>query len=178
MIRRNLLGALCALSLMTMPGYGQIVLDLSGHGFYGPDWSIGNEIVVFDLDDSFFNVIVAIEYDLTIQTFGDSWLSDPEIRFGNSDGTFHGIQPDTFIPGLGVDESGTQRFTGFFDVDIHLNPDLEFHFELFDFRDNVFDGYDAILLEGSTITLYPFVPAPGSLAMISIGGVAVMRRRR
>jgi len=177
MICRNLLGAMSVLSLMTMPGYAQFTLDLSGMSSNGLDGDPANETRVFDIEDTFFNVILSIEYDITIQASDPSLLADVIVRFGNSDGTFHGVWPDTFTPGDGVFSSGTQRFTGSFSTDIHLNPDLEFHVSLFESFDDLV-GADAVLLDGSWIELGPFIPSPGALSMLGLSTVVLGRRRR
>lgn len=177
MIRRNMLGALCVLSLMTMPGFGQFTLDLSGMSSNGLDGDFANETRVFSIPDSFFNVILQIDYDITIQATDPSQFDDLNIRFGNSDGTFHGVWPDTFTPGDGVFSSGTQRFIGSFSTDIHLNPDLEFHVTLFESIDDLV-GADAVLLDGSWMELGMFIPSPGALSLLGISTAVFARRRR
>ena len=160
-------------------GVAGSVLDISGMQSWGFDGDLQNETMVFDVPHNGFGVILGIHYDITIETIGNSWLDEVNIRFGNSDGTFDGSWPDTFRPGAGVSFSGIQRFTGFFMTDFHLNPDSEVHISLFEsgFDDN-FELPDAILLSGSTIRLQFFVPAPGTSALLGLGMLGVARRRR
>ncbi len=155
------------------------VLDLSGLQSWDLDGDLSNETRIFHpTGGAPFNVILTIDYDITIETVGSSWLSEVVIRFGNSDGTFHGFWPDTFTPGLGNDFAGTQRYVGSFQTDIHLNPDGEFHVSLFESFDDVSDAVDAVLLDGSMIRLGYFIPAPSATMLLGMGGLLAARRRR
>lgn len=123
-------------------------------------------------------MVLRISYDFTIQTSNDSWISDVNVRFGNSDGTFHGIWPDVFSPGLGADFAGTQRFTGIFSTDLHLNPDGEFRVSLFESRDDNANAADAVLLGGSTMTIDFFIPSPSSGIIFCMSTLLATRRKR
>jgi len=156
-------------------------IDISGLQSWGLDGDPDNETGIFfpgPLDPDLGYIILRIDYDITIQTFGLSKFSELNIRFGNSNGTFHGSWPDTFVPGQS-DSSGIQRFTGSFSTDIHLNEDGEFHVELFEgiWDDNP-GQVDAVLLPGSTMTFGRFIPAPGGVSMLAIGALTVGSRRR
>jgi hypothetical protein len=177
MIRRVILATVFVLSLATMPSFAQFDIDLSGMSSNGLDGDFANETRIFNIPDSFFNVILQIDYDITIQSTEPSRLHDVNVRFGNSDGTFHGVWPDTFVPGDGIFTSGTQRFTGSFSTDIHLNPNLEFHVTLFELLDD-HAGADAVLLEGSSMHLSVFIPSPNALGMLGVSAVVFGRRRR
>jgi len=161
--------------------FAQDSIDISGLQSWGLDGDPDNETGIYfpgELDPELGYIILSIDYDITIQTFGQSWLDDVNIRFGNSDGTFDGNWPDTFIPGLGNSLSGTQRFVGSFSTDIHLNEDAEFHVTLFeDFDDNFFSP-DAVLLPGSTMSLGRFVPSPGTANLLLFGALITGTRRR
>lgn len=162
------------------PALASDTIDISGLQSFGLDGDLSNETGIYypgALDPELGYIILRINYDITIQTFGDSWLSEVNIRFGNSDGTFHGSWPDVFTPGLGNDFSGTQRFTGSFNTDIHLNQDAEFHVSLFEsFDDHA--GADAILLSGSTMSFDIFIPSPSSASLLMIASLGATRRRR
>tara|TARA_R110002072_G_scaffold42064_13_gene118243 strand:+ start:26546 stop:27127 length:582 start_codon:yes stop_codon:yes gene_type:complete len=171
-----------AMGLCASVGHAQEVIDVSGMQSWGLDGDVLNELGVFATtqsgDPEIGGIVLGITYDLTIETFGSSWLSDVNIRFGNSDGTFHGAWPDTFTPGLGVDQGGVQRFTGSFATDFHLNADKEFHMTLFESFDDNPGFADAVFREGSTITLEYFIPAPTTSAMLGMGLLCATRRRR
>ena len=97
-------------------------------------------------------------------------------RYGNSDGTFHGDWPETFAPGEGNSGTGTQRFVGSFLTDFHLNDDLEFHLSMFDTLDD--PNTDAVVLDGSSVTLNVFIPSPGTGMVLGCAGLLAARRRR
>lgn len=165
-------------SILAMSAHAD-VLDLTGLQSWDLDGDPSNETMIYTpAGTPPFNVILAIDYDITIETAGASWLSEVNIRFGNSDGTFHGVWPDTFAPGLGDDYAGTQRYTGSFQTDIHLNSDGEFHISLFESFDDTADAVDAVLLDGSTMSLGYFIPAPSSAMLMGLAGMLVTRRRR
>lgn len=171
-----------ALSPIAHAGFGQDTIDLSGLESWSFDGSPLNTTQAYQLADpgpifGFGYIILTIDYDITIQTFGNSTLSDLNIRFGNSDGTFHGSWPDTFRPGEGMDFGGTQRFTGSFETDIHLNEDGLFLIELFEFFDDE-PGADAVLLDGSTMSFGVFIPSPSSAALLGFGAIVTTTRRR
>lgn len=171
-----------AITPMALAGFGQDTIDLGGLESWSFDGSPQNSMQAYQLTDpgpinDFGYIILGIHYDITIQTLGTSTLSDLNIRFGNSDGTFHGSWPDTFRPGLGFDVGGTQRFTGYFDTDIHLNEDGQFFIELFEGFDDQ-TGADAVILDGSTMSFSVFIPAPSSAALLGLGTLAACRRRR
>ncbi len=166
---------------LATPALAQDTIDISGLESWGLDGDPQNQTGVFfpgSLDPALGYIILRIDYDITIQTFGNSWFSDLTVRFGNSDGTFHGVWPDTFDPGAGADFGGIQRFTGSFETDIHLNEDGEFHIELFEQFDDNPGALDAVLLSGSTFTFERFIPAPSSVALLGFGALAASARRR
>ncbi|HCT44879.1 MAG: hypothetical protein CMJ35_03240 [Phycisphaerae bacterium] len=171
-----------AMPSLVLAGFAQTSVDLSGLQSWDIDGSILNESRSFQLAEpgpivDFGYIILGINYDITIQTMNGSTLSDLNIRFGNSDGSFHGSWPDTFRPGEGAPFGGTQRFTGSFSTDIHLNEDGLFLVELFE-SINDLPGADAILLEGSTMSFNVFIPSPSSSAVLGFGALAVSTRRR
>lgn len=159
----------------------QDTINISGLESWGLDGDQQNQNAVFfpgTLDPELGYIILQIDYDMTIQTLGNSWLSDVNVRFGNSDGTFHGSWPDVFTPGAGADYSGTQRFTGSFQTDIHLNEDGEFHVELFETFDDNLGALDAFIMPGSTMTFGRFIPAPSGTVIFGLGALAISTRRR
>ena len=166
---------------LAAPLNAQDTVDLGGLVSWGLDGDPGNQTSIFfpgPLDSELGYIVLTIQYDITIHTLGTSRLDEVNIRFGNSDGTFDGVWPDTFRPGQSHPFSGTQRFTGSFHTDFHLNPDAEFHVGLFESFDNDPFGVDAVLLPGSTMTLFRFIPAPGSAPLLAGLALAMGVRRR
>lgn len=175
------LAPIALVAALTAPTIAQDTVDISGLESWGLDGDPQNQNAVFfpgPLDPELGYIILQIDYDITIQTFGNSWFSDLTVRFGNSDGTFHGNWPDTFVPAAGATFGGIGRFTGSFYTDIHLNEDAEFHLELFELVDDNPGALDAALLPGSTLTFGRFIPPPGSTSLLAIAGIAATRRRR
>ena len=169
------------LAALAAPLLAQDTIDISGLQSWNLDGDPSNQTGVYypgSLDPELGYIILYIEYDITIQTIGESWLSEVNLRYGNSDGTFHGSWPDVLTPGIGADYSGTQRFTGSFLTDIHLNIDGEFHVELFESFDDDPFAADAILLPGSTLTFGRFIPTPSGITLLGIGVLAACRRNR
>ena len=160
-------------------GLAQASIDVSGMQSWGFDGDPLNETMIFDVPFNGFGVILGVQYDITVQTINESWLDEVNVRFGNSDGTFHGNWPDSFRPGAGDGFSGTQRYTGSFITDFHLNADSEVHISLFEtgFDDNL-NSPDAILLPGSTMTFSYFIPSPSTSALLGFGLLSATRRRR
>lgn len=172
--------ALCT-AMFAAPLFAQDTIDISGLQSWNLDGDPSNQTGVYypgSLDPELGYIILYIEYDITIQTIGESWLSEVNLRYGNSDGTFHGSWPDVLTPGIGADYSGTQRFTGSFLTDIHLNIDGEFHVELFESFDDDPFAADAILLPGSTLTFGRFIPTPSGITLLGIAVLAACRRNR
>lgn len=168
-------------TVLAAPLLAQDTIDISGLQSWNTDGDPLNETGIFypgPLDPELGYIILYIEYDITIQTIGESWLSEVNLRYGNSDGTFHGSWPDVLTPGIGADYSGTQRFTGSFLTDIHLNIDGEFHVELFESFDDDPFAADAILLPGSTLTFGRFIPTPSGITLLGIAVLAACRRNR
>lgn len=170
-----------ALALAAAPAAAQHTIDISGLESWGLDGDPDNELGIFfpgALDPDLGFIILEIRYDITIQTLGSSLLSDVTIRFGNSDGTFDGNWPDTFVPGAGFDFSGAQRFTGSFQTDLHLNADGQFHVQLFELFDDNPSAADAVLLPGSVMSFGRFIPAPGAVSLLALGALPLAKRRR
>jgi hypothetical protein len=156
------------------------VVDLSGLESWDLEGDPDNQI--FNIDRSpggKFGVILGVSYDFTVQTVGTSWLSDVNLNLEIIDGWFHDpFWPEPFALGPGDNFGGTQRYTGFFEADVHLNPDGKFNVSLFESFDDQPDGVDAILLEGSTLTVHWFIPSPGTGAVFGSWGMLMARRRR
>jgi MYXO-CTERM domain-containing protein len=122
-----------------------------------------------------------IGWDVTVSTFGASWLSEATMYFDNQTqdsgaGIFLSV-------GAGSDVAGTANFTsgGIVKlVDAGL-PDLVLadgmlRIEFWDSFDDITNEIDAIM-DGS-ITLQSSVPAPSGVALLGLGGLVAARRRR
>lgn len=159
------------------------VVDLGGLEFWGPDGDEMNGTRSFQLAEpgltnGFGYIILEIRYNLFIDVAPGSTFDNLNIRYGNTDGTFHGNWPDSFQPAPGFFGDGIGQFSGSIYTDIHLNPDGLFHVELFEGKDDGLFGPDAVLLEGSSFELVQFIPTPGTANIILFGALASCTRRR
>ena len=89
--------------------------------------------------------------------FADLGPDDLSFGWGNSGGIF------TFSGGVDLSDAGPSDTFGTWTVTLSDEFDAS--------------GIDHTYLQGSTITINK-VPAPGALALLGLGGVAAMRRRR
>ena len=160
-----------------------MTLDLSGISSWDLFGDSDNVVMLLEGGAEAANShVIGLGWDVTIDTEGLSWLSDPQISVENSDasaGAFVG-------PGTGMDTDGTLAFssggivniveTGF---DFFLNADGQFRVEFFEVFDDLEDGVDATFLAGSEFKIqYTIVPAPGAFALMGLGGIVATRRKR
>ncbi|MEZ6241468.1 MAG: PEP-CTERM sorting domain-containing protein [Phycisphaerales bacterium] len=162
------------------------VFDLSGIQSWDTLSSPNNTVVNLDLAAALglasgtsiaFN---GIAWDVTIQTIGGSWLSEAVIYFDDN------VAPDLsglfLTPGVGVTTPGTASFSsgGILKLADAGIPDIVLpngilRMEFFESFDDVSGAADANW--SGTLTLQA-TPAPGTLALIGLGGLAATRRRR
>ncbi|RMH13452.1 MAG: hypothetical protein D6695_03950 [Planctomycetota bacterium] len=138
-----------------------------------------NVVAVFDMGGP--ATIHGVGWDVSLQTFGASWLSEMVVSFGE-DGGIPGLY---LTPGINDGFAGTGSYSSGGIVDLGDNgiPDVVMasgmmRLEFFESFDDVADAVDGQWLAGSTITLdMTIVPAPGALALLGLGGLAIRRRR-
>lgn len=122
-------------------------------------------------------ILTGLGYDVLIETFGFSWLSEAQINFDDADNITGGFN---LQPGLGDDMAGTmpyqQDLAKFAPEDQLVLTNgllrLEF-FEEFDDNPNEIDA-----LWNGTLTLQAEIPAPGSAPLLLLGIAGAPRRRR
>ncbi len=149
-----------------------MVIDVSGiqsWGFAG------------DAQNEFLNVLVGasasitnIAWDVNLTTLGISWAEENTMGFfGNSEEVLPGFGDGFTVTNMNY--SGSQASAIVLGADGML--DIEFYETGWD--DNAGD-VDSLYESGSTITLSGtgFVPTPGSLAVLGLGGLVAGRRRR
>ncbi|KAA0216703.1 MAG: hypothetical protein DYG94_12950 [Leptolyngbya sp. PLA3] len=138
-----------------------------------------NVVAVFDMGGP--ATIHGIGWDVTLSTVGASWLTEAYVNFGELGGT-----PGLYLhPGAGTNSPGTASYSsgGIIDLTDNGIPDVVMasgmlRLEFFESFDDVADAVDAYWRAGSTITLdMTLVPAPGALALLGLGGLAIRRRR-
>lgn len=123
--------------------------------------------------------LLSVSWDLTIATVTDSWLSEVTFHFDDADAAFP-PSPSAFLiaPALGTDAPGSMSFS---DTAALGSPlvlsEGRLYLEIFESFDDQ-PGITEALVSG-TITLdYRVVPAPGMLAMLGVGVLALARRQR
>ena len=149
-----------------------LVIDVSGLA----SWDFQG-----DPDNEIMNVLVGagasitdIAWDVNLTTLGISWAEENTMGFfGNS---------VVVNPGFGDAFTVTNmNYAGSTSTAITLGADGMLDIEAYEvgFDDNV-DDVDSFYEAGSTITLSGsgFVPTPGSLAVLGLGGLVAGRRRR
>ncbi len=149
-----------------------LVVDVSGY----ESWDFQG-----DADNTILNVLVGsganitnIAWDVNLTTVGISWADENTMGFfGNS---------VAVNPGAGDAFTVTNmNYSGSTGANITLggNGLLDIEFYEVGFDDN-FNSVDSFYEDGSFITLTGtgFVPTPGSLAVLGLGGLMAGRRRR
>jgi hypothetical protein len=121
--------------------------------------------------------IVGIGWDVTLFADNPSWLSELVVGFGPTSGTLINL-----TPGVGDDFSGTQNYSSGGIVDLvglglnfNLNADGNLRMEFFEAFNDFTNDWDGIW--NGTLTIQ-WIPTPGALAILGLGGIAAGRRRR
>ncbi len=122
--------------------------------------------------------VTSIEFDLAINAgnFGEnlSWGSEFQLQIDGPSGFVATAGGGDIFADLTfgwANTGGTFTFTGKLDV-VSAGPGT-YTLSVFDTFDDA--GNDGFILAGSTVT---FIPTPGSAAILGLGGIAMMRRRR
>ena len=126
--------------------------------------------------------MTSVGWDVTISTFGASWLSEATIYFDDN------IAPDLsglfLAPGAGNDFAGSQAFSsgGLIDLSDNAIPNIVLPNGIL--RLEFFEGFDDELgvadaeWSGTISVGVAEVPAPGAAAVLGLAGLAGLRRRR
>lgn len=172
--------AAMACAVMAHTAHAQQTYDFDVTGIYSYGGGFGdplNEVHWVELAPNAH--IVAMSYEVTLEAFDPSWLSEMRVDMTNSamDG---GVG---LTPGVGVGSPGIQSFSSdgvidliAIDLHFHLGSDGLLRLEFWDtFNDNYPDP-EGRWLDG-TITIH-YIPAPGALALLGMAGLVGVRRRR
>jgi len=117
--------------------------------------------------------ITNIAWDVNLTTFGISWAQENTMGFNGSEEVFAGAGLAEVV--TNVNFAGSQASGLVMDASGMLS--IEFYET--EWNDNP-AAVDSMFEAGSSITLTGtgFVPTPGSLAVLGLGGLAAARRRR
>jgi len=154
--------------------WASLTIDVSGYEFRDELGSPNNEILdVYIWSEAWIN---CIEWNLTLTTLPppgatiQSWGSEANIDFNQT----LNLQVSNTDEGVVNELNKGSAF-----VDYTLDRDGKLNLEFWDSYDDA-EGYaDAVLEEGSYITVYgAWPPSPGPLAAMGICGIFAARRRR
>ena len=145
--------------------------DLSGIGVEGGYLdNIGITSLVHDFGSA--GKITNISWDVNYESISPSWNSELAMSIDTDSGFFDIIAGDY---GAG-DNPGPYAFSGSEDVSIDTADGLVLLTLWETFNDTSVDP-DSVFGAGSSLTV-TFVPAPGAVALLGMGGLVATRRRR
>ncbi len=126
--------------------------------------------------------VTGMGFDVTLETFGSSWADEAVIAMGNTAAPFVFVTPgaNTSAPlaaPTAYSSGGITDLIGL-TLDFTVGADGMLVTTLFESFDDGIPAPDGMWLAGSTVTIEYFVPAPGCLALLSLAGLAMPRRRR
>lgn len=162
-----------------------IELSLDDAWAFGSFGSFGNFASVIDLGDELGAplgtpvALYAVSWDLSIDTMGNSWLSEVTLHLDDADSVFPPSSAAmNLTPAIGSDSAGAGEFVGSLAVDAMLLSEGRLYLEFFDSFDDIIGGNDA-MVSGTIALDVRVVPAPVS-AMALLGGLSIgaARRRR
>lgn len=161
--------ALAAVAALAGTAVAQsITIDVSGVNSWGFSGDAQNEFI-----DVFLGAgasITSIAWDVNLTTVAPSWLDENTMTFNGAQ-SINVAAGDAFT-GTNVNYAGSTGSaivldgTGMLSIEVH-----EVGF------DDIVGGVDSFYEQGSSITIN-YVPAPGALAVLGMGGLVAGRRRR
>lgn len=176
------LAAVAALACAGLSAHAApVVVDVTGAQSRNLLGDAGNVIRLIDIGAH--ATVNALDWDVLLEAFSPSLLSELQISFGSSTG----LDQLTLQPGFGDDTSGSGRYSGSLDLTgfgITAGDDGLLRIEFSElYKDLGIDAADGQWL-GGTLTFdvsLSAVPEPGSAALALLGlaaAAAVQRRRR
>lgn len=161
------LAAIAAISGSAMAG-SSLVVDVSGIESWDFQGDANNTVlsVLVGAGAS----ITSISWDVSLTTFGLSWADENTMTFNGSQ-SINVAAGDAFTVS-NAPYAGSTGSSLVLDGSGLLN--IEFHEVGFDDNPN---AVDSVFGQGSTLTI-GYVPTPGSLAVLGLGGLVAGRRRR
>lgn len=119
--------------------------------------------------------VTGIGWDVTVESFGASWLSEASYSFNGEVFLAPGTDDE---PGIGSYSSPPVILADLAIPDITASGGI-LNIEFFESFDDVADAIDAVSSGSLTLLVdYKPVPAPAGLAVLGLGGLAAARRRR
>ncbi|WP_137172806.1 PEP-CTERM sorting domain-containing protein [Massilia sp. HP4] len=162
----NLSKLLASMSLLACTSVfaAPIVVDVTGIQSYSELDDPGNTVISLDVGAN--SMVTSVTFDVNVTAFRPSWQSEIGLVFETSKLT----ESVTFYPGALVNESGTDNYTGVYDLvaanlDFAVGVDGILRLEFFDFFDDIIGAADGVWNFG-TITFNvepPDVEQPGEV---------------
>lgn len=168
-MKTRILGAVVATAFAGLATAGSFTVDLSNYGVDG-GWTDNFPSFTFDIGGP--GMVTSMDVSFSFTANSPSWQSEGVISIDTDEGWY-----DLEFFSLGApDSSGTFSYTGSFSVDLATSSGLVY-LTLWDSWQDSGVFPDAVFGAGSFVTLH-YVPAPGAMAMLGLGGLVAGRRRR
>ncbi len=161
-----------------------MVIDISGISTYEAFGSSLNTVLNTYLGaDSY---VTGIGWDVTLSTFGGSWLSEAGINFSDTDNSVGvalrvGAGSNTTGTGVSFSSGGVVDLVDL-DLAFNVGSDGQLRMEFYETYNDVVGGIDATFGAGSFVTIQfsSPIPEPGTYGMMALGlaGLAAFARRR
>lgn len=161
-----------------------VAVTLPSAGVYSYSGMGSSENTTFDVASPLGSTLIGVSWNVTLEAFDPSWLSELALTISNSDGSaFVTIRPaaQDEAPGSGI-YGGTIDLE-FFGLDFQVQPGATLKFEFWEQFDDLPGQADGRWVRGSFDMLFresAAVPEPGTIALAIIGmiGLTVQRVRR
>ncbi|MDX9911647.1 MAG: hypothetical protein RBS39_07445 [Phycisphaerales bacterium] len=121
-------------------------------------------------------VVVAVEWDVSYESFDPSWNSEAQIAIDTNDDASFDADIDPSLFGA-PDSSGVFAYFGSIGANTISSDGLVF-LTTYESFDDASSTPDALYRQGFVRVTYRAVPAPGALAAFGAMGLVVTRRRR
>lgn len=156
-----------------------IDVNLAGYSAVGGYLAPGNTNTTISLPAG--STIDSIEYiGVTFEAFGESWIRELAISVNEVGGVeaFWDFNPGVGItnPGVFGPASGNFLIPGLFGSGPFTTVSGGLYIETYDTFNDA--GTDATISAGILRITYTPIPTPGAAALLGLGGLAAMRRRR
>lgn len=155
-----------------------LTLDISGFNSWDLGGSPNNEILSVFIGNG--AIITGISWDVNLSTFNGSWASEAILGFEGQINLTPGVADDFPVTNVNYNSGGVIDISDAGLPNITVGADGVLDIEFSESFDDVAGEIDATWLAGSTVTIVGqnIVPAPASLALLGLGGLAAGRRRR
>lgn len=155
-----------------------LTLDISGFNSWDLQGAAVNEFISVNVGAG--AIITGLSWDVNLSTFNGSWASEAVFGIEGQINLTAGVGDDFAVTNQNYNSGGVVDISDAGLPNITVSADGILDIELFESFDDVAGEIDATWQPGSTITLVGqnIVPAPASLALLGLGGLAAGRRRR